>query len=630
MSTPSPSFSRAGWVTLYSVIGLGGMVLVYAIWDLVSHPADPKWLILAALTAGTGWIMLRIPTTEISFSISDTFNIAAAVLFGPSAGAITAALDGLVLSSQFGRTYKTAYRILFNVATSALSIWLAAQLFFALAGSRIALTSSWTAVRLMALLALFGAVNYLVNTGLVALAIGLERQLPVYRIWRDHFLGLWVTYFGGVLATLPLVIISSLRPLGAIEILVLIVPLPIILQTTFRHALGRVQDQVSHLGQVNRVYVAVIETLATAIDAKDQVTHDHIRRVQTEAVRLAKGLGVHEDAELQAIMAAALLHDVGKISVPEHILNKPGRLSVSEFEMMKKHAPAGAEILSVVGFPYPVVPIVRHHHENWDGSGYPDGIAGDAIPLGARIISVVDCFDALTSDRPYRPRLDTATALEMIVARRGTMYDPRVVDTFLTMHEPTADARAPVAAARTEPDTSSAAVTAAEALPVTGAVDRGLLDLQAICDLAMALGASASDRDSGETLWLYLQSRTPATALALYRYDQASDSIACVHAAGDDAQVLRHARIPVGERLSGWVAATRQSIMNSDARLDLDGAHREQSALRSALAVPMVADGRIAGVLSVYAPLENAFDESHRRWAQVASYAASALFRNSA
>jgi putative nucleotidyltransferase with HDIG domain len=622
MSAPSPPLSRTARTAVYTVIAVGGVVLGHAIWDLVSHPADPKWLILAALTAGTGWIMLRIPTTEISFSISDTFNIAAAVLFGPSAGAVTAALDGLVLSSQFGRTYKTAYRILFNVATSAVSIWLAAHLFFALAG-RIALTSSWNAVRLMALLALFGAVNYLVNTGLVALAIGLERQLPVYRIWRDHFLGLWVTYFGGVLATLPLVMVSSLRPLGAIEILVLIVPLPIILQTTFRHALGRVQDQVSHLGQVNRVYIAVIETLATAIDAKDQVTHDHIRRVQTEAVRLAKGLGVHEDAQLQAIMAAALLHDVGKISVPEHILNKPGRLSAPEFEVMKKHAPAGAEILSVVGFPYPVVPIVRHHHENWDGSGYPDGIAGEAIPLGARIISVVDCFDALTSDRPYRPRLDPATALEMIVARRGTMYDPRVVDTFLTMHEPAADTRA-------EPDTPSAAATATELPLASPAADRGLLDLQTICDLATALGASTSDRDSGETIWIHLHSRIPATALALYRYDQASDTIACVHAAGADAQVLRDARIPVGERLSGWVAATRQGIMNSDARLDLDGAHRERSALRSALAVPIVADGRIAGVLSLYAPIENAFDEDHRRLAQAAAYAATALSRNSA
>jgi GAF domain-containing protein len=198
------------------------------------------------------------------------------------------------------------------------------------------------------------------------------------------------------------------------------------------------------------------------------------------------------------------------------------------------------------------------------------------------------------------------------------------------MHEPVADARVAAAVARGEPNTSAAAGTAVEPPSAPPAADRGLLDLQAICDLGTALGASTSDRHSGETIWFHLRSRTPATALALYRYDQASDTIACAHAAGADAQVLRDARIPVGERLSGWVAATRQGVMNSDARLDLDEAHRERSALRSALAVPIMADGRIAGVLSLYAPFENAFDEDHRRLAQAAAYAATALSRNSA
>jgi putative nucleotidyltransferase with HDIG domain len=147
-----------------------------------------------------------------------------------------------------------------------------------------------------------------------------------------------------------------------------------------------------------------------AIDAKDQVTHGHIRRVQTRAVFLAKKVGVTEEQQIRAIEAAALLHDTGKLAVPEHILNKPGRLTFEEFEKMKLHASVGAEILSAIDFPYPVVPIVRHHHENWDGSGYPSGLAGIDIPIGARILAVVDCFDALTSDRPYRPRLSDKEA----------------------------------------------------------------------------------------------------------------------------------------------------------------------------------------------------------------------------
>ena len=146
-------------------------------------------------------------------------------------------------------------------------------------------------------------------------------------------------------------------------------------------------------------------------------------------------LGITDALTLQAIEAAALLHDTGKIAVPEHILNKPGKLTPAEFEKMKLHAPIGAEILSAIEFPYPVVPIVRHHHENWDGTGYPDRIAGEAIPIGARILSVVDCFDALTSDRPYRRRMSNADALAILIERRGTMYDPAIVDTFVRVYE---------------------------------------------------------------------------------------------------------------------------------------------------------------------------------------------------
>ena len=115
---------------------------------------------------------------------------------------------------------------------------------------------------------------------------------------------------------------------------------------------------------------------------------------------------------------------MGKLAIPEYILNKPGKLTPAEFEKMKQHARIGADILSEIDFPYPVVPIVRHHHENWDGSGYPDGLVGDEIPIGARVLSVVDCFDALTSDRPYRPRLPDDEALAILKDRSGVMYGP--------------------------------------------------------------------------------------------------------------------------------------------------------------------------------------------------------------
>ena len=172
-----------------------------------------------------------------------------------------------------------------------------------------------------------------------------------------------------------------------------------------------------------------------AIDAKDQITHGHVRRVQAYAIGLAHAVGVTSETELKAIEAAALLHDMGKLAIPEHILNKPGKLTAAEYETMKQHANIGADILSAIEFPYPVVPIVRYHHENWDGRGYPQGLSGDNIPIGARILAVVDCFDALTSDRPYRPRLADTEALRILRERSGNMYDPALVETFTKIYK---------------------------------------------------------------------------------------------------------------------------------------------------------------------------------------------------
>ena len=281
------------------------------------------------------------------------------------------------------------------------------------------------------MLGIFGILVFGLNTGLVAVAISLERHESVVAIWRRHFASLWVTYLGGVFAAMLMMFLGRDNPLQA---LILLGPVPVILYMTFRHAMGRAEDEISHLGKVNNVYLAAIEALAHAIDAKDQVTSDHIRRVQDNSLSLAHSLGITDDVQLQAIRAASLLHDVGKLAVPEHILNKPGKLTASEFEVMKRHAPVGADILSMIEFPYPVVPIVRHHHENWDGTGYPDGLSGEQIPIGARILQVVDCFDALTSDRPYRPRMETADALKILKDRRGVMYDARIVDAFVEIH----------------------------------------------------------------------------------------------------------------------------------------------------------------------------------------------------
>jgi putative nucleotidyltransferase with HDIG domain len=601
---------RGARAYVFSVIGVGVAVAAYSIYDLIKHPVGLQWMILVGLTVVSGWATLRISAMPISFSISDTFNIGAALLFGPAAGAITAALDGLVLSARMESSKRSIDRVLFNMAAVTISLWLAAQVFFAIEGNHPPLDGPLAALRLLASLLLFGALDFGLNSGLVAVAVSFERPVSILAVWREHLAGVWLTYFGGIFAAMLVIL---LKGFGTLVTLILIAPLPVILYVTFRYALGRATDQIDHLDKVNRVYVGAIEALAHAVDAKDEVTHDHTRRVQDRAVELARALNVGDEGDIQAIKAASLLHDVGKLAIPEHILNKPGRLTPAEYEIMKRHAPIGADILSVIGFPFAVAPIVRHHHENWDGSGYPDGLAGVTIPVGSRILAVVDCFDALTSDRPYRRKMEDRDALQILSDRRGTMYDPEVVDSFFALHGSGIE----MVPARPLADQLHSALQT----PLRTGDSHHELDLQTFFDLGRALAAPASMSELGEIVWSRFKTRLPASTFVLYGYDHIDDSIVAVYEAGVERFPVGTTRIPMGDRLSGWVAATRQAVVNSDARLDLDDAARDQSALRSALAVPVISNGRSVGVLSFYACEPNAFDDTHRRMIVAASLA---------
>jgi putative nucleotidyltransferase with HDIG domain len=613
--TQQESGSHRATPLVDAVICAGLAVGGYSAWQVATQPMSYALVVLLAFTATAGYLALRVPAMPISFSISDTFSTAAALLIGPAAGAFTAALDGLMLSFRMQSSQRTLRRVLFNTAAPAVGIWIASLAFNAAAGPQLLIDGPWRVPRLFAVLLLFAVLNFGISTGLVAAAVGLDAHKSPIAVWKEHFLGLWLTYLGATFASMLMLVLSHDwhgHPMGALEVLLVIMPLPVILYVTFMHAVGRAQDQIEHLGGMNQVYVATIEALAQTIDAKDQVTHDHIRRVQDNSVRLARALGVDDEGEIQALKAASLLHDVGKISVPEHILNKPGRLTPSELEIMRRHAPVGADILSVIGFPYPVVPIVRHHHENWDGTGYPDGLAGENIPIGARILMVVDCFDALTSDRPYRPRFETAAALQVLIDRKGTMYDPRVVDGFLTLHEAGLNevpppGRAPVA------DPHAAPVVHAPAEP-----DLMPRDLQAFYTLGRELAVPGTVSDVGQAIWATLRGELGAASCVLFVYDESGDALAPAFRAGVET-LPPDARVSLGDRLSGWVAATRTPIVNSDARLDVDPVLRDLSPLQSALAVPIGDGEQLGGVLAFYSDRQAAFTPAHQRMAEAAA-----------
>jgi putative nucleotidyltransferase with HDIG domain len=455
-------------------------------------------------------------------------------------------------------------------------------------------------------------VYFLLNSWLIAIALSYEQQLSVRVLWQRHFLLFSLNYFvGASVAALLFAYKGDIE----IEDVAFFLPVLAISYFTYKSLWGRVQDAEQHLQQVNELYMSTIEALAMAVDAKDQITHGHIRRVQVYAVELAKRLGVSDTQHLKAIETAALLHDMGKLAIPEHILNKPGSLTLAEFATMKTHANIGAELLSSIKFPYPVVPIVRHHHEHWNGHGYPSGIAQTDIPLGARILSVVDCYDALTSDRPYRPRLSDADAFELLRSKRGTMYDPLVVDTFCRVHpeiSPLAiragqDARSVM----TLDEGSTGATTPATAalLHIRSSAFQAAL----FSELQRDLSKLRSPNDVFQAIAISIRNVIPARIYALYSYRAATDTLVCAHVFGDPELLLLDLSIRVGDRVTGWAAATRRTSVNSDACLDLGPvAAMLQPAVRSVISTPIVRNGALLGVLSAYSGRTSAFTEANQ------------------
>ncbi len=594
------------YVSAVAAIGLPlGAYCVYTI----GHDHIPReFLIFAALTLLSGRFTLKVPSVEAHFSPSEMFVFASVLLFGPEAGAITLAADSVLIAWQ---RKLTAVQTLFNFANLILSVWISGKLFFFFAGVDPLFSAMAPSGALILPLLVLSFAYFIVNSGLTATAIALAKKRSPVKVWLEHFLWLGPGYAAGACVALLLVVALHMVHFSA---LVLIPPLLLVFYITMRSSFGRVEDAKGHVIALNRLYLSTVETLATAIDAKDEVTHGHIRRVQVAALALAREIGITDDNTLQAIEAAALLHDTGKIAVPEHILNKPGKLTPAEFEKMKLHAPIGAEILSAIDFPYPVVPIVRHHHENWDGTGYPDRIAGEAIPIGARILSVVDCFDALTSDRPYRRRMSDADALAILMERRGTMYDPAIVDTFVRVYQrimPAADVVHP--AAKTLGD---ARTTKFEVVDTTGGsgIEAATSEVLAVASLARAVSGEATLADVGALTWMMLRQVVPCVSMAIFMYDEKHDAVTVQHADGAHASALRGARVTLGTCIAGWSAAHRRFVLNGDPAIDLGPRAMSFSPpLRSSLTIPLVHESNMLAVISLYASTPQAFTDDHAR-----------------
>ena len=477
------------------------------------------------------------------------------------------------------------------------------------------------------LLCLTASIYFIVNAGCIAVVISFSEGKPLRKILVDCYFWSFPYYLVGAGIAGA---ISWVNHSFNWETSLLFVPAIYIIYRSYRLYLGKLEDEKRHVEEMANLHLRTIEALALAIEAKDQTTHDHLQRVRVYAIEVAKELGI-KGTELEALHAAALLHDIGKLAVPEHIISKPGRLTPEEFEKMKIHTVVGAEILERVRFPYPVVPIVRAHHEKYDGSGYPFGLKGTEIPIGARILSAVDYLDALASDRQYRRAVPLDDVMQRLAAEAGKSFDPKVVEVLkrrykslenLARAKSTEDGSLALSAGLkiTRGPAPAAGFESTDVLDTPGreasflsSIAAARQEAQSLFELSQDLGASLS---LGETLSVFsvkLKPMVPYDAIAIYI--RRGDELIPEYVNGDNYRLFASLRIPVGDGLSGWVAQNKKPIVNGNPSVEPGYLNdpAKFSTLRSALALPLEGVTGVIGVLALYRSERDAFTTDHLR-----------------
>lgn len=399
----------------------------------------------------------------------------------------------------------------------------------------------------------------------------------------------------------------------------------------------RLSAKTRETEELSRIHFATAEALATAIDAKDQTTHCHVRRVQIYATGMGELFGLSSD-EIAALKAGALLHDVGKLAVPAHIINKPGRLTPAEFEKMKIHTTVGAQILSRVEFPYPVTPIVRHHHEQWDGLGYPDGLKGEQIPITARIISVVDCFDSVREDRPFRRGMTRDEAIAFLLRGSCTHFDPQVVELFIK-HLPRFEAQiASVGLPQQLTSTCPREPFALSEVDMAQTRERGCYmaydqiksahqEVYALYEIARTFGSSLDVRNTIEVLVDKVGHVVAFDTCVVYLYDELKGYATAAHVAGSNAEVLAARCVAPGEGVTGFALANRSPINQLHPSLDFTGLDLERE-YRSMASLPLYKDEMLLGALSVYSTELEQYTDDHMRMLETVTRLASDALSN--
>jgi diguanylate cyclase (GGDEF)-like protein/putative nucleotidyltransferase with HDIG domain len=628
----------ATYTSAVTVAGLGVLVVRLSAMRI----GDPLLFVLLLSTAiviSVSKVHLPIARGSATLSMSYFTDFVALVLMGPDAAMLVGCASGATQCLVATRNRASLRQTLFSVAALAITIQAAG-----VAGSWLGGFPAGADLNQLSgpTVAAAGAF-FLCNSWLVAVAVALSRHEPVFRTWYDNFL--WTApacFIGAGVALLAVRVVMTMQ----LWIVVLVAAPLYVTYRSYRIYLGRVEDHQKHLREVSDLHLASVEALARAIDARDQTidraacpNDNHIRRVQATAAALAQDAGM-APSDIEGVKVAALLHDIGKLAVPEHILTKPGRLTPDEFERVRTHPVVGAEIIKAVPFPYTVAPYIHSHHERWDGSGYPDGLRGEEIPLGARVLAVVDYFDALTTDRPYHRAMGREEALDVLRSEAGRALDPDLVPRFIRLL-PTLDPQEPhrhelgrsTTIRTSSPITgfSSESQTGSPTLNVFQNISRATQEMHAFYDIAQTLGTRLSVNDTMALLTSKLGSLVPAACWALFLHDADTHALRCRFATGLDAHRIGELVIPLGEGASGWAAQHRTSAVNTRAQADFDAAGSAASMhpFQAALAYPLVDGDILVGTLTLYHVDPSPYRDEHRRMLDRVCNQVASVIRNS-
>ena len=607
MTAQAKAFIALVICTGVAVLGHG---LTGALW---SHPGMFICYLLAVILASG--FQISLPGIGGTMSVN-LIVILISVVELPLAETLALGCVAAVVQTWWHKKRVAPIRVCFNAAQIAISIQLCYVVFDRLRGQQMPLQLMATAIT-----------YFLANTIPVAAVVSLTEHRSFSQTWAEcHFWSFPNYLVGAAFAWL----ITWLNDRRAWQAYALVIPVIYVMYRSYRLYLGKLEDEKNHVEQMAALHLRTIETLALAIDAKDHTTHEHLQRVRVFAVELGKEMSL-SDSELEALRAAALLHDIGKLAVPEHIINKPGRLSPEEFEKMKIHPSVGGDILERVNFPYPVVPIVRAHHERWDGTGYPKGLKGEEIPIGARILAAVDCLDALSSDRQYRRAMPLEVAMERIVCEAGKQFDPRVVEILQRRYvELERMAKSGLTSGEAPKLAQEIPVITNGAAPAAGfektqkrsssegdflaSIVAARYEAQALLEFSIDLGRSLSLYETLSVVAARLRKLVPYDAIAIYL--SRDGKLIPEYVTGDDYRIFSSLEIPIGEGLSGWVAQNQKPIVNGNPSVEPGYLNDPQkaSSMSSALAVPLVGgDDQVLGVLTLYKLEADAFSNDHLR-----------------